>query len=292
MFHSPKILVLSDFSEGSDKALLAARTFAHATKGEIHLLHVAELSFYLNLCMPVPALDQNFQENLRNDLIGILHDQAVRCGVVAEVNVQVSSDFSAGVLKEMELLKPGAVFVGGGKHSGIERYFFGDIAKKLASVLETPLFIIRNYDSLNHSAALVDGGKESEEIIRGAEELSGIFGTKLKVISLLQQFPGLYSGNIREYSTAVAQAINADTEKDLKKIKDQLFGLLSAKETPLIVAPSFERDLGHHLNEILSDEGIDLVIMKRHHRSRIERYFIGSVSSRVLELYNGNFLLL
>lgn len=292
MFQSPRILVCSDFSEGSDQALMAARIFAHSTKGEIHLLHVAELSFYLNLCMPVPALDQNFQENIRKDLIGILHDQAIRCGVVAEVNVQISSDFSHGVLKEMEILRPNVIFIGQGKHNRVEKYFFGDVSKKLASIVEIPLFIIRDHKSFERTAALVDGSSESELIIRTAEKISRIFETRLEVLSLLQQIPGLYSGNVREYSTAVAQAISSGTEQDLKKIKDQLLPLLSAKDTELLVAPSFERDLGHHLNEILADEGIGLIVLKRHHRSRVEKYFIGSVCSRLLELYDGSILLL
>lgn len=292
MFHLPKILVCSDFSEGSDKALIAAKALAHTTKGEIHLLHVAELSFYLNLCGTIPTLDQSFQENFRKDLVALLHDQAVRCGVVAQVNVQVSSDITSGVMKEVELLRPDIVFIGKGEQEGLEKFFFGDIAKKLASRVTTPLFIIRKSDAFTTSAALVDGGEESGEIIKAAHELSHKLSMNLKVLSLLHKYPGLYSGNIREYSSAVAQAISSGTEIDVKNHKAELMKILPAKDTPLLVAASFERDLGHHLNEILQDEDIHLVVMKRHHHSRLERFFIGSVSSRVMELYNGNILLL
>lgn len=46
MLTQPKILVCTDSSEMSDHALQVASSMAAKTRGEVHLLHVAQVAFY------------------------------------------------------------------------------------------------------------------------------------------------------------------------------------------------------------------------------------------------------
>ncbi|TAG40368.1 MAG: universal stress protein, partial [Cytophagia bacterium] len=58
----------------------------------------------------------------------------------------------------------------------------------------------------------------------------------------------------------------------------------------IIVKESDSIDLSYQLVEILNQEGIQLAVLKKHHKSWLEKFILGSVSSRVIETYNGNIL--
>lgn len=290
MFSGPKILVCTDFSEGSDKALKVAKDLAHKTKGEIHLLHVAEISFYLNVCGYLPELNEQFLNTITDDIIKMLHEQAYRCGVAADVKVIVKNDVLSGVLEDLKELKADLVIVGSKGTSPELNFYFGSNARKICSVSPVPVLVVNDETRIERVGALVDADHHPEEVLKVAADISKTYHSHLTVISLLQQLPGLYSGNVLEYSSIVVNALRNEGELQLTRNKEKIQKLLGGTETNVIVKATFEKDLGYHLTEILNDEEIQLAVVKKHHKSLLERFVLGSVSARVLELYKGNVL--
>ncbi|MFP5387601.1 MAG: universal stress protein, partial [Bacteriovoracia bacterium] len=184
MFSQPKILVCTDFSEGSDKALRAAKDLAHRTKGEVHLLHVAEISFYLNVCGYLPELNEQFLNTITDDVVKMMHEQAFRCGVAADVKVVVKNDVLSGVLEDLKELKADIVVIGSKGTSPELNFYLGSNARKICSASPVPVLVVNDETSIERVAALVDADNDAEEVLRKAIDVNQMYDSRLTVISL------------------------------------------------------------------------------------------------------------
>lgn len=293
MFNRPKILVCSDFSTYSDRALKVADVIAKKTSGEIILLHVAELGFYLNCSadhVSPGEVDKRFKELVHVELMDKLNAQKVRCSTSTKEMVVFETNASKGINNTIDEYKVDLVVLGDKGATGLENFLLGSLARKTAASAAIPTLIVKQDMAPKKVAALIDGYEENDGTINNAYELSQSLGCELSVVSMIQSVPSLFSGNMLEYSSAVINALELESHKQASQIRDKVKTTLGTRNAKVVVETTNSKDLGHALAEILQSENTDIAVLKKHHKSWLEKHILGSVSARVLELYKGNVL--
>lgn len=286
MFSMPKVLVCTDFTESSDTALMVASEFVNKFKGELHVMHAAEVDFYISWrAFGVPPMSENqLSELMHLELMERLKGQLIKCSVKGRPLVVFSSSKREAILETVKELEVDLVVMGEKKHlSGLTR--------KIAGQLTTPLLVVKR-KSMNVIAGLIDPFEMSDKILNCSEELALQLGGKLCLISLFPQYLALLQSLSLEYSSSFLNLLKKISEEKSTELKTKLEKSLVRKDACLIVQPSGEKDLGLHLTEILQENCIDLAILQNHHKSWSEKHLLGSVSERVLDNFEGNLLVL
>lgn len=285
------ILVCSDFSSHSDSALLAANKFAQQTGESIHLVHIAKISFYMDIW----GVEAWFTDDIRNEFLSLLNnlleEQAVNLSVKATTEVVFDSDVVHGVNSVLKKTNACMVFCGHKGLHGMDKFLLGSTTRKLISSCEVPVMVVKN-DKITKMSVLVDGSESMPAMIETGKHFSEIFQTSLTIISLVPSFSDVYSVLSGEYSTIVINTIKESLNKRATELNQQIQKLVNSPSTEIIVKLTHEKDIGYHLKEQLEDIGSDIAIVRRHSKNFLNHFFLGSVSQRVVESYEGNVLVL
>lgn len=294
MFGQPRILVCTDFSESSDRALSTARDFSQKSKGEIHLLHVADIGHYLELCgyaNPNPEFNADVKEQISRELTTKMNLQLKRCEAEGTKHLVFEGNAVGNIRKLAAELNADLIVVGHKGATNEKHFSLGSLTRKLAMASEVPVLIVKSTEKVEKIAALFDGEEECRRVMDIGIEMSYLFSSGFSVISLLPAFPGVFSLHSPEFSSALLNTFHKRTEEGVEQIRNIIVDHLKGRNADLIVQASNERDTGKHLVEILNDEKINLAVLKKHNRPAFERFLLGSVSANVLELYDGNILI-
>lgn len=96
-----------------------------------------------------------------------------------------------------------------------------------------------------------------------------------------------------EYSALYFSTSKAEQEKMIKKLKEKIDGLLSDKQnTKVRVEVTQETKIAHALVNILNEDHANLAVMGSHSKNFLDRILLGSETKRVLELFEGNIVVL
>ncbi len=135
----------------------------------------------------------------------------------------------------------------------------------------------------------LDGSEVSERALPHAQSLANAFGAKvhlLQVISLSHEYEAYLGGGeesptVSEYSLYMADQITATAQTRAEEYLKATAARL--KENGIHVQTSVRQ--GSTLDNIanfVEENGIDLIVMSTHGRSGLQRFFIGSVTDRVI----------
>jgi nucleotide-binding universal stress UspA family protein len=295
MFSRPRVLICTDFSSYADQALITAHRLASKTGGSLHLIHVAELNFYLEegpYGIKPQVLHEDFLKELKRDLSERMHDQIQRCEVQAQQHIIVGKTVYEGMFSTIKSEKIDLVVMGYKGNKSSDLFHVGSLTTKLASSLPVPLLVVKDLLEMDRIAGLADVTGHAKDVVQTASELSFILPSKLSIVSLHQDFPGLYASQYQEWMGALVKASKEDTDKAINNTHARLKDFLGSVEAEIIVEPTREKSVALHLLEILHDGGYELAVMKRHNKSTLERYLLGSETRKVLDLFRGNLLIL
>lgn len=291
MLTQPKILVCTDFSQMSDRALLAANSLAEKTHGQIHLLHVAEVAFYTNW---VSAGSKNegsinhFHELIHLDLMQRMNEQMKRCGVKATPMVFFEHKAEKGIEKVAAELKTDLIVIGSRGHKGLERIMTGSLARKLAFHSEIPLLVIKNENPLGSFAALVSREEDISAVLPLARDVSQLYASRLHVISVCPKVPGLYFGSALEYSTYLVPNYEEDIKQYNNKMQKNIMAALGDTKAHVLATSAF--DVPKAIVEALEGQQLTTAILKRSNKNWGDRLLERSVSAEILDKFSGNFL--
>ena len=294
MLNAPKILVCTDFSPESRSALILAEKIRKKTGGQISLLHVSEHTIMWDWIPSeglLNAQDERFEVDLLNTFRKKISEELDVTGAVGsgEVTIGVASSV---IIKEIEEKKVDLVVMG---HRGRSRTIFhlGSLAQKIIASSPVPVLITKKTE-LDHLAGLVDPTEDMKLIVNWSEELSSLLSCRLEIVSIIPDFAAQFLGIGKiGISTELLKLrpddrialIQATTEKINKALDPHT-------EAKVRVEVSPEKRISFHLNSILEEEKIDLVIMKRHQAELLEKILVGSETRRMLEIFHGNLLIL
>lgn len=290
MLYQPKILVCTDFSTSSDRAILLAREVARKSGAEVFAFHHAELTAQFAWhSFGRDDVDLNrVRQTLHRDLTEALELQLQRLDLQAKVIVSVHEEPESALFGVIDEHKINLVLVGDKGHSKFHQFLLGSFARKVAASVPVPVLIVKEHGHFGHTAALVEGTPGAEGTIRETMELSFLMHSKLTVLSLVQNCPGFFQ---LEHSTAVLNAMQAQVDAYVKKLVDRFQHAVGKREAQFIIKASNECDVAHHLLEILEEEKVGVAVLQRSNRSEINKFVIGSTTNKILERFKGHVLI-
>jgi len=222
MFNQPRILVCTNFSEYSDYALKQAKALASKCRGELQILHVAEISFYLRW---TPSENEKFSRLIYNDLMERMKTQLKRCNVEASPVVTFESNAATGISKYAQEKNIDLIVIGGTATRSTTPAF-GSLARKVIAEVNCPVLVAKNDTEVVKICSLIGGNEELTPVINAGQELSYLYSaahstlTMWTLLPLGQRFP------FNDFSPEFQSAITEETQKNLNlfrtKIKDQL----------------------------------------------------------------------
>jgi nucleotide-binding universal stress UspA family protein len=267
-----RILVATDFSPRSDRALRRASLIARKTGSAITLVHVidAELPERLSRPTEIAASDA------LADSIATLksHD-----GIDAEWRVVVA-DGHSGILAAADEGSADLIVVGPHR-SRFRDVFVGTTAERLVRQSTRPLLIAVDTPAANHRSTLLalDFDEASKSAARKALEM-GIFDHTAVVV--MHAFDALGEGMMRRAfeSNAVDDYVAGEGESaagQLQMLLDEL-QLPTSSQTVASMKGTPARTILESAQEV----GSDLIVLGANQRKGFERKLIGSVTADVI----------
>jgi nucleotide-binding universal stress UspA family protein len=146
MFAPKNILVPTDFSEYSDRALMAARDIALPFHARVYLLHVIDEGFQRCITDYCPS-DALIREIEREETTGLREKLEKKVEMVGD-NVEISLDIRKGVpyeeiLKEQKEKGVDLIVLASHGRTGLLRHLIGSVAEKVMRSAPCPVLMIR-----------------------------------------------------------------------------------------------------------------------------------------------------
>jgi nucleotide-binding universal stress UspA family protein len=149
MFEPKNILVPTDFSEHSDKALRQALDIAEKYDAKITLLHVIDKAIQqcaVDYCLPQEAVDQLERESF-NKSEEMLHEEAQR--VAGRSAVRIDYDILRGVpydviLKEERDKDIDLIVISSHGKDGLLGHLMGNVTDRVAEKATSEVLIIKD----------------------------------------------------------------------------------------------------------------------------------------------------
>jgi nucleotide-binding universal stress UspA family protein len=258
-----RIMLPTDGSPESDRAIPYARIIAREQGAEILLIQVVQLPMMINdeyeggeaWQQTLGAFEEIAQSNLDN-LSSTLRADGI------EVRAEKVLGYPAGALLDFEAEhQPDLVVMGTHGRTGIARFALGSVADRMVRHGTTPVLLVREGPAeprLDHAFVMLDG--------------SGLAEEALKAVKLLAGHP--------LHTLTLFQAVSDTTDR--RPAATYLEG---------VAARLAKHDLSTRVMTDIGDPGLlfekaandaDVIVLATHGRGGVDRYRHGSVAERVV----------
>lgn len=295
MLSKPNILVCTDFSTTSDLAIRAANKIKFQTSANLTVLHVIDH----------PSLDNTYsyeslkfyssnelKQELMNYTRNSLREQLKFCETEATGEILFGTPYLS--IMDRVIQDKIDVVIMGYSRNGHDHFNLGSTSAKVIAACHVPTLIIKNPFEINKIAALIDPQTKEKEIISWAEELAYLFSGQLSLVSLFDDHIGRFLGdNKNKLSEELKSLTHNINDERIKELESEMKSYLSKDiNANILIKSNTQSNTAHHLNEILKEENVDTIVMKKHKHSLMEKIFIGSETRRMLDLFQGNLFIL
>ena len=141
VFAPRTILVATDFSEHSERALECAITLAKAASGKIHLLHAMQVPSELRMA-------GDWYATLRGSAVAGLDaclEKLDAAGVASESHF-VDENPVAAILSLADKLKSDLIVIGSRGRSGLANVLLGSVAERILRLATCPVLTVKAHD--------------------------------------------------------------------------------------------------------------------------------------------------
>jgi nucleotide-binding universal stress UspA family protein len=293
MFYRPNILVATDLSETSDLALEAAGELCRRSNGSVHVVHVSQIPEqwdWLSGEVDMSYYPENFREQIMKDLRDKLQDQTERCHLSAEIEIAFGSPVK-GILEAADRQHADVIVLG---HKGKGAHFhLGDVTAKVVAASSRPVLVINREFCLDRVAGLIDPFLQEKRIFSVTAELAGVGTSKQEYISLWPDVPVLVERDVFNSNIKVNR-LSEEKKKQIKteleqKIRDNIDPSTS---TIIHAGVSPEQKLRDGIVRVLEEDHVDIAVMSKHQKGKLEKILLGSSTRGVLDHWKGNLLVL
>lgn len=276
-FH--KIIVATDFSPGSERALATAAGLAASDGAELVVAHVLEVPSVFGGELPAPV---EVVEELEEDAVRGL-DQAVRDASAtgaARVSSQLLHGEPEGVL--LRLAEPpdvDLVVVGTHGRTGLSRVLLGSIAEKVVRHAPCSVLVVRPGNEpvrFTHVLCPIDGEDSSRSALLRAAELATTHDAKLTLLNVIELAVAYSGRRAVQYLHLLDRASRELLGKEKESLK------LSRPRLTIDTRVAIGSAGGQILASLDDDPSIDLVVVGSHGRTGIKRVVLGSVAEKVV----------
>jgi nucleotide-binding universal stress UspA family protein len=290
MFIKPQILIATDFSINSDKALSVGKSMQKSIGGSLSVIHVSGIPLVLDWVTSEGKAKYKSHE-FRDDTLRLLtismNEQLKRCDLDCQGEVFFGDPYTE-LHKQIEEKKTDLLIMSASGKTGI--FATGSLTQKMISTSSIPVLVAKRDSFPRRIACLIDPSAISEKLIKVGVELSHAFSIKAQFIAVVQDFISLGDGYLSEL---VSVGFTDDQKKQIitnVELEIMKRMVLCSKESIEVIVSKHK--IATVLFNFLNESNIDLAVMSRNNRGILDELIIGSTSRRLLESFKGNILLL
>ena len=147
MFTPKSILVPTDFSEFSDKAILQAADIAEQNNAKIYLLHVVDRmqECAIDYCIPVETM-MKIQTDSEKEAARKMQEEVSK--ILKAKKIDVAFDVKTGtpyeeILKEQQERKADLIVIASHGRTGILKSLIGSVAERVMRESKCPVLLVR-----------------------------------------------------------------------------------------------------------------------------------------------------
>lgn len=281
--NSHRILAATDFSEGARAASERAALLCAESGAALHLLHIANLPAVDAVLSRFGAESRTLHEALMKNAGSSLADAGAgvseRHGVAVEMDVRLGT-VAQEVLAAAEELSAEMIVLGARSDHWVKDALFGATAERIIGRTTRPVLAVQNWPEGAYRQVLVpiDFSDYSRWALRLARQVA-----PQAQITLLHAFEFPYEGKLRfagapdwEIADYLIEARHRALT-DLNEVMADSGVASSSIAQNAVHGPAAKSILDH-----AAEHAIDLIVMGKHGRSRLDELFLGSVTRRVL----------
>lgn len=292
MLNQPNILVATDFSDFSLMALKAGEEIRRKSNGRLQLVHVTnypeQWDWFTNDVV-INYYPEAFKKDLLQEIRRRMEEQMKAAEAVGSTEILMGPPYRT--LLEYSKKSFANIIVMG--HRGKEGHFhLGGLAAKLISSSDCPVLVVNRPFTTGKIAGLVDASRPEKNIFPATEQLGFIFSSEIDFVSVWpDQTTYVEYGYPDEFHVHKMDAARR-AEVIAKMEKTLAMGIDPHSKARVITSIASETSVSDSLVKILDDSAIDLAVMTRHQKGRLEKILLGSVTRGVLEKWKGNFFVI
>ena len=253
------ILIATDFSAASNKALLLAAEYAKAFKARLIVYHAFRIIYTNNILVPPAVLQQNCKEELQNKLKELQGSFDNNIDVIVEEVINIAD----AILHVAEEKKAAVIFLGMNKRGRAMRKLFGSTASKLSHQSEIPLIIVPEEAHVILPKRIVLANDISK-------------GTDMTILNLLREVVEKFQSKL-----FVARIIKTVRDVNEEKVTSSKMSYHLADLKPDLVY-LWDENVNHGLEELLKENKADMLAIISHHHNFFEKLFEGSKTDHML----------
>jgi hypothetical protein len=266
--HLEKVLVCTDESPDSQGAVNVGLALARTSGCRLYLLEVFEFlpdyEFPRETIIP-PQLPYDliaYREEAARTRLEAVKAEAAQQGLALEVRVRSSLAVYAGILEEVEELKPSLLVMGRRGRTGLERLLLGSVTARVIGHSPVSVLVVPREASLDFSRVLVanDGSPHGVAAWEQALLIAQKLGSTLMLASVCQ------------------------SDRDLKAAEDIVESLEPVAEREKVALEPYvlEGRPYEAIVRLAQQKQATLIVLGSHGRTGLKRLLMGSVAERVL----------
>lgn len=278
-----KVLVATDLSPGSERALLrAAMLLADLPSAHLRLLHVVEPGLLQRMGLGASGgmgNEGNANAVVLDRLAPLVRRASDLCS--AEVApVVAEGDARSCVLEQAKLQQPDLQIVGFSGQSSLRHMVFGSTAEYLAMRASEPMLVVKREPRAAYRRVLIPVVAEASAVdaLSLARKLAPAAG-----LVLFHAYDVDVESQLRYASVAedvIREARNRAHATALQQLRE-----IRGEAGSSYANVALEAVRGHAAVAILDaevEQDCDLIVMARHEASPVERFLLGSMTRRIL----------
>ncbi|MFC7249544.1 universal stress protein [Halomicroarcula sp. GCM10025324] len=273
-----QILIPTDGGDVADTAAEVAITLAGRFDATLHVVHVSELG---ELPPGTDDADASPLASGAEAAVTEIAEAAADAGLeVATAIVEAGSSVHGALLAYVERHDVDCLVMGTHGRSGVDRVVFGSVAERTVRESPVPVLTVHAETVLDpdFSSILVptDGSRCARTAVDHAIELADLTGATLHLLNVVN--PAAIYGDVDTARILDSlEAAGAGLLEDLEEVASDA-GLSSVETTVTTGTPH------RAIRAYADDHDIDCIAMGTHGRTGVQRYLLGSVTSRVIRL--------
>ncbi len=283
-----KILMPTDFSDCSKAAFTWALFLAEQLDADLDLLHVVVLhgSDALDPGAQFPDADDIYlrlQQIASSEMKQLLSERRTD-----HLNIEVAQrrDVAAapGIVRYADEESVGLIVMGAHGHRGFRRFLLGSVAEEVARLASCPVLTLRSenpYPEIEKIEKIVvpyDFSESSRSGLAVAKDLAAIYGSRLYLVHVIEPVMAPHPYVPLHYKSAELELpqLTKRVEEELRAIAAERLG---DAEVEIVV---LEGGPGWRIPEYAEEVDADLIVLATHGRTGLARFFLGSVTEKVV----------
>ncbi len=280
MLKPTQVLVPTDFSEGSDRALEYATRICNLTGASLHILHAnlspaddaAETYNYTLL------REENWSTTFRTYARSLTPDSLQ----IAEVIKKEVGGISPGevVLHYARENNIDLIVMGTHGRRGLGRLLLGSTAQEVTRLSSCPVLTVGGKPGepkdirIDRILVPIDFSEHGIEALETARELAGFFDAQLDLVHVLQNVTAASSLGVT-YPSVTSPEVHEQARQNLEEL---------ACDTPPTNVFVVDGLPANEIVKFAEEKGSDLIVIATHGLTGFERFLMGSVTEKVLRL--------